>query len=120
MFVAKVTMSIISVCVCRLGNMSCSTHCGCDMNVVYEPVCGEDGVSYMSPCQAACAHCSGDVNGFLYNVLLTRSLVHYLNNVVTMSACCVCRCVQTVHVSKVKVRVEPLKACVVNGRVAWP
>jgi hypothetical protein len=100
--------------------MSCSAHCGCDMNVVYEPVCGDDGVSYMSPCQAACAHCSGDVSCCLYNVSLALSLIRYLNNVVKMSACCVCRCAQTVRVSKVKVRVEPLKECVVSGRVAWP
>lgn len=33
---------------------SCNSLCNCDI-VKYTPVCGEDGVTYISPCHAGCA-----------------------------------------------------------------
>lgn len=35
----------------------CNTHCHCDY-VQYSPVCGEDGVTYISPCHAGCTDLS--------------------------------------------------------------
>ena len=35
----------------------CNVKCGCSSDA-YQPVCGEDGISYFSPCHAGC----GDVH----------------------------------------------------------
>ena len=35
------------------NNASCAGKCACDSEV-YFPVCGENGVSYKSPCHAGC------------------------------------------------------------------
>lgn len=37
----------------RSGADSCSSQCHCDF-VKYSPVCGEDGLTYISPCHAGC------------------------------------------------------------------
>lgn len=35
------------------GNLSCSVNCNCE-NVAFNPICGQDAFTYLSPCQAGC------------------------------------------------------------------
>ena len=44
--------SIVSSNVSPL-NSACSASCMCN-STVFEPICGVDGITYFSPCQAAC------------------------------------------------------------------
>ncbi|XP_035304859.1 solute carrier organic anion transporter family member 1B3 [Cricetulus griseus] len=39
----------------------CNSDCSCDENQ-WEPICGENGVTYISPCLAGCKSSSGDKN----------------------------------------------------------
>ena len=36
-----------------IDTASCARECDC-MSHTYEPVCGEDGLTYFSPCRAGC------------------------------------------------------------------
>lgn len=42
-------------------NNTCNTDCECDVGV-FDPVCGDDGDWYVSPCQAACRQYSEQLN----------------------------------------------------------
>ena len=42
-----------SVAMVGPGNSSCATMCQCS-NAVYEPVCGNNNVTYFSACSAGC------------------------------------------------------------------
>ncbi|XP_055466224.1 solute carrier organic anion transporter family member 1B2-like [Psammomys obesus] len=46
----------------------CNSDCSCDKKQ-WEPICGENGVTYLSPCLAGCKSSSGDKN--------SRSIVFY-------------------------------------------
>ncbi|XP_052577267.1 solute carrier organic anion transporter family member 1B3 [Peromyscus californicus insignis] len=39
----------------------CNSDCSCDKNE-WEPICGKNGVTYISPCLAGCKYSSGDKN----------------------------------------------------------
>uniref|UniRef100_UPI00398E7E30 solute carrier organic anion transporter family member 2A1-like n=1 Tax=Pristiophorus japonicus TaxID=55135 RepID=UPI00398E7E30 len=54
----------------------CNAHCFC-FDYTYNPVCGADGIEYISPCQAGCTHYT-----FNYS---TRRIMAYNN----------CSCIQT-------------------------
>ena len=48
-------------------NDSCFSSCGCNSSL-YQPVCGENGLTYFSPCTAGCQKLSNEtavsMNGF--------------------------------------------------------
>lgn len=41
---------------------SCTSNCHCDF-VKYSPVCGEDGLTYLSPCHAGCTGATYRLDG---------------------------------------------------------
>nr|XP_060622987.1 solute carrier organic anion transporter family member 2A1 [Anolis sagrei ordinatus] len=50
------------------GKDQCSQHCSCS-EYLFHPVCGDDGVEYLSPCHAGCT-------GFLSNSSSSRAMIY--------------------------------------------
>ena len=51
-----------------IDTASCARECDC-MSHTYEPVCGEDGLTYFSPCRAGCYNATATSNNKVSSVI---------------------------------------------------
>ncbi|MBN3310729.1 SO4C1 protein, partial [Amia calva] len=57
----------------------CNAQCGCD-NTYYNPVCGDDGIQYLSACNAGCRNISLQRNSMVFHNCSCVSFKHALSS----------------------------------------
>lgn len=72
---------------------NCNANCQCDY-VKYTPVCGNDGLTYISPCHAGCTGQTTDENGRKV-IIIFKNKCNYLLYILFF------RYLKTVHVSRI-------------------
>lgn len=69
-FISVLSLTCLSSCVSRMNSVDshidvplsyCNSDCSCDKNQ-WEPICGKNGVTYISPCLAGCKSSSVNKN----------------------------------------------------------
>ena len=38
------------------SNATCEKNCDCSSELMHQPICGSNGITYLSPCTAGCHH----------------------------------------------------------------